>query len=98
MSMTDHRPRREKISTRIEVAALSTIERVAAEQRTTPAQVARVWLEDAARSRPPTRRSTAAGGERVEVDQDIPTVARRPGRPRSIPCRGGAAAREGGRS
>jgi hypothetical protein len=59
MSMTEHRPRRHKISTRIEVAALSTIERVAAEQRTTPAHVARVWLEDAARSRPAAGERTA---------------------------------------
>jgi hypothetical protein len=40
--MTDHRLRREPIATRIDRGALETIERLAEQRRTTPAQVARM--------------------------------------------------------
>ena len=45
--MSDHP--RERISTRIAADTRAVIERLAAERRTTPAQVARVLLEDGAR-------------------------------------------------
>jgi len=41
---------RERISTRIDSAALEAIERVAAARRTTASQVARVLLEDGVRA------------------------------------------------
>ena len=47
--MSEQRPTRGQISTRIERDALEVIEKVAAERRTTPSQVARVLLEDGAR-------------------------------------------------
>jgi hypothetical protein len=43
------KPPRETITTRIDASARALIERVAAARRTTPAQVARVLLEDAAK-------------------------------------------------
>jgi hypothetical protein len=46
--MADTKQPRESISTRIDAAAREIIERVASQRRTTPAQVARVLLEDAA--------------------------------------------------
>ena len=46
--MAETKKPRESISTRIDVKAREVIERVAASRRTTPAQVARVVLEDAA--------------------------------------------------
>jgi hypothetical protein len=48
MAKTEH-PRREHLSTRIDIRAHQIIERVAAARRTTPAQVARCVLEDAAK-------------------------------------------------
>jgi hypothetical protein len=42
--------RRERIATRIDTGALATIERLAEQRRTTPAQVARVILEDGVRA------------------------------------------------
>jgi hypothetical protein len=47
---TDHRQRREPIATRIDPGALETIERLAEQRRTTPAQVARCLLEDGVRA------------------------------------------------
>jgi hypothetical protein len=47
--MADAKSPRQSLSTRIAPEAHAVIERVAAERRTTPAQVARVWLEDAAK-------------------------------------------------
>lgn len=46
---TSPRPR-ERIATRIDSAALETIERLAEQQRTTPAHIARILLEDGARA------------------------------------------------
>jgi hypothetical protein len=43
------RERREKISIRVEPAALKVIERVAELHRTTPGHVARILIEDGAR-------------------------------------------------
>jgi len=48
--MNEHNTRRERIATRIDPGALATIERVAEQRRTTPAQVARVILEDGVRA------------------------------------------------
>ena len=48
-AMAGTRQTRESITTRIDAQARQAIERVAAERRTTPAQVARVLLEDAAK-------------------------------------------------
>jgi hypothetical protein len=62
-SMTsEQRPERRKISTRVECAALATIERVAAAQRTTPAQVARVLIEDGARALAAEQNAERAAG------------------------------------
>jgi hypothetical protein len=47
--MPETRKPRESISTRIDAKARAVIERVAESRRTTPAQVARVVLEDAAK-------------------------------------------------
>jgi hypothetical protein len=47
--MAETKTPRESISTRIDAKAREVIERVAASRRTTPAQVARVVLEDAAK-------------------------------------------------
>lgn len=47
--MAETKTPRESISTRIDAKAREVIERVAASRRTTPAQVARVLLEDAAK-------------------------------------------------
>ena len=47
--MTETKKPRESISTRIDAKAREVIEHVAASRRTTPAQVARVVLEDAAK-------------------------------------------------
>jgi hypothetical protein len=47
--MLERQPR-EKISTRIEAEAARAIEEAAERRRTTPSQVARVLLEDGARS------------------------------------------------
>ena len=47
--MADIKSPRESISTCIDAKAREVIERVAASRRTTPAQVARVVLEDAAK-------------------------------------------------
>lgn len=49
MSDTDQR-KRAPIATRIDSGALETIERLAEQRRTTPAQVARTLLEDGARA------------------------------------------------
>jgi hypothetical protein len=46
--MADGKKPRESITTRIDAKAREAIERAAAARRTTPAQVARVLLEDAA--------------------------------------------------
>jgi hypothetical protein len=62
MSMTsEQRPERRKISTRVECVALATIERVAAAHRTTPAQVARVLIEDGARALAAEQNAGAGG-------------------------------------
>jgi hypothetical protein len=45
-----HTPRRETIATRVDRGVLATIERLAAERRTTPSQVARCLLEDGVRA------------------------------------------------
>jgi hypothetical protein len=42
--------RREVIATRVDANTLATIERMAEERRTTPAQVARVLIEDGVRA------------------------------------------------
>lgn len=42
--------RRERIATRIDSSALATIERLAEQRRTTPAQVARCLIEDGVRA------------------------------------------------
>jgi hypothetical protein len=47
--MAETKQPRESISTRIDAKARDVIERVAEARRTTPAQVARVLLEDAAK-------------------------------------------------
>ena len=47
--MAETKHPRESISTRIDAKAREGIERIAAKRRTTPAQVARVLLEDAAK-------------------------------------------------
>jgi hypothetical protein len=47
--MADKPQPRENLTTRISIDALEVIERVAAARRTTPSQVARVLLEDAAK-------------------------------------------------
>ena len=47
--MAESKTPRESISTRIDAKAREVIERVAASRRTTPAQVVRVVLEDAAK-------------------------------------------------
>jgi hypothetical protein len=47
--MTDHRPRREPIATRIDTGALAAIERLAKQRRTTVGQVARTIIEDVTR-------------------------------------------------
>jgi hypothetical protein len=66
--MANTTERREKISTRIERDALALIESAARAQRTTPAQVARVLLEDAARDRfAAAAYAQAAAGERGGV-------------------------------
>ena len=44
-----HAKCREQVTTRVDATARATIEREAVARRTTPAQVARVLLEDAAR-------------------------------------------------
>jgi hypothetical protein len=48
-TMAETKPPRESISTRIDAKARAVLERVAAVRRTTPAQVARCLLEDAAK-------------------------------------------------
>jgi hypothetical protein len=50
MSEPKERTQRERITTRIDPSALETIERLAESRRTTPAQVARVILEDGVRA------------------------------------------------
>jgi hypothetical protein len=50
MEANGERARREQIVTRIDSGALATIERLAEQRRTTPAQVARVILEDGVRA------------------------------------------------
>jgi hypothetical protein len=48
--MAETKQPRQHLSTRIATDALEVIERLAEERRTTPAQVARVLLEDAAKA------------------------------------------------
>jgi hypothetical protein len=50
MSNTADKQRREVISTRVDPAAREVIEKLAAQRHTTPAQVARLWLEGCARA------------------------------------------------
>ena len=51
MAHTNDNPaRRKPIATRIDSDALQTIEHLAEQRQTTPAQVARVWLEGCAKA------------------------------------------------
>lgn len=49
MSKTQERAKREPIATRVDPDTLATIEHLAEQRRTTPAQIARVLIEDGVR-------------------------------------------------